>query len=327
MTYYDELGLAPTASTEEIRRAHRNLSRILHPDLHPEGELRQLAESQMRRLNEVCEILSDPVRRHVYDASLAGAPAPVNRWKAPRLRGDLWTLAAIAVVLLIGGYGIGAGDHDQAERAAASPVPSVAEPVRPATRPKADARPLATPVKSNVEERVTQLRSQVEALRAERDEALARAAQAAASVHVESKPAVAVAQASAVAAETAAPAETARGFAGTWYYPQPSEAAPSALYPPEFIEVTIVETGGAVQGRYRARYRVRNRALSPDVAFRFEGRRGESSAEVPWRSPGGASGELRLRLIADGKMEAAWSAAALGELGLSAGTAVLVRRR
>ena len=283
----------------------------------------------MRRLNQVCEILSDPERRHVYDASLARTPAPANHWKAPRLRGDLWTLAAIAAVLAIGSYGIGVGDHEEEERESASPAPAVAEVSRPTPRPQAERRPPATSLKPDAEDRVAQLRSQVEALRAERDEAVARAARAPheapalPSVQVESKPAVAAVPA---AAEPAAQAEP-RGFAGTWYYPQPAEAAPSALYPPEFIEVTIVETGGAVQGRYRARYRVPNRALSPDVAFRFEGRRGESSAEVPWRSPGGASGELRLRLIPDGRMEAAWSAAALGELGLSAGTAVLVRKR
>ncbi len=288
----------------------------------------------MRRLNGVCEILCDPGRRHVYDTSLADAArtlpaaAPVNRWRPPLVRGDLWTLAAIAAVLAIGSYGIGTGDHEEAERVVSSPAPPAAEPKRPAPHPKADARPPAEPVKPDAEDRLAQLRSQVEAFRAEREEALARAAHEGpvpASLHTDMKPAVAAGPASPIWTEPAAPSE-AHVFAGTWYYPQTSEAVPSALYPPEFIEVVIVETGSAVKGRYRARYRVRNRALSPDVSFQFEGRRGESSAEVPWRSPGGASGELRLRLISDGKMEAAWSAAALGELGLSAGTAVLVRK-
>jgi hypothetical protein len=101
----------------------------------------------------------------------------------------------------------------------------------------------------------------------------------------------------------------------------------SALYPPEFIELVIGEWEGTVHGRYRARYRVSNRALSPDVAFRFEGPAADDEAGFDWRSPGGGRGEVRLRLNREGKLEVAWSATVLGELGLSSGTAVLARKR
>jgi curved DNA-binding protein CbpA len=53
VTHYDEFGLSPTASVEEIQRAHRNLARLLQPDPIQDEELRRLAESQLKRINHM----------------------------------------------------------------------------------------------------------------------------------------------------------------------------------------------------------------------------------------------------------------------------------
>ena len=70
MTYYDELALAATATTKEIRQAYKNLARLLHPDQHHDEKLRLVAECQMKRLNEVVAVLTDLNKRKEYDAGL-----------------------------------------------------------------------------------------------------------------------------------------------------------------------------------------------------------------------------------------------------------------
>src|SRR5207237_892696 len=82
MTYYEELGVAQSASREEIRRAYRQLVRLIHPDRCPDPETRRLADLQMMRLNGLLHTLSDPARRLVYDRSLRSC-APRA---APKLR-------------------------------------------------------------------------------------------------------------------------------------------------------------------------------------------------------------------------------------------------
>ena len=78
MTHYDEFGLTPTASPEEIHRAHRSLARLLHPDPIQDEELRRLAENQLKRLNHVYSVLIDPVRRRTYDLQLNNSRASVG---------------------------------------------------------------------------------------------------------------------------------------------------------------------------------------------------------------------------------------------------------
>ena len=97
MDYYEELGIRPSATAEEIHRAHRRLTKLMHPDQHTDEDVKALAETQMRRLNVIVDILSDPDRRREYDEELAGkiplaAPVMSNpRWvKVPRGQRLTW---------------------------------------------------------------------------------------------------------------------------------------------------------------------------------------------------------------------------------------------
>lgn len=63
--YYEVLGVAKTASDEEIKKAFRKLARKYHPDVNRENS--KEAEEKFKEINEANEILSDPERRAQYD--------------------------------------------------------------------------------------------------------------------------------------------------------------------------------------------------------------------------------------------------------------------
>ncbi len=67
-SYYAELGLYPSASVIEVRRAYRQLSKRYHPDTTdlPPAE----ATVKFQQLNEAYATLSHPQRRSLYDLSL-----------------------------------------------------------------------------------------------------------------------------------------------------------------------------------------------------------------------------------------------------------------
>ncbi len=83
MNYYEEFGVISTASTEEIRQAYRLLARLLHPDAQLDPEMRAAAERQMRRVNEIRAVLTDPRRRREYDKSLRAAQRPELAGRRP----------------------------------------------------------------------------------------------------------------------------------------------------------------------------------------------------------------------------------------------------
>lgn len=62
-TYYDILGLSPTASQDEIKRKYRKLIQRIHPDLDGPAAL-------FRQVQQAYEELSDPARRASYDRLL-----------------------------------------------------------------------------------------------------------------------------------------------------------------------------------------------------------------------------------------------------------------
>jgi curved DNA-binding protein CbpA len=74
MTFYEELGVPPDAPPDTIRDAYRNVARLLHPDAQTNPVLKESAETQMKRINHLYGVLSDPERRRRYDQELAEPP-------------------------------------------------------------------------------------------------------------------------------------------------------------------------------------------------------------------------------------------------------------
>ncbi len=63
--YYKVLGVAKTASQEEIKKAYRKLARKYHPDAN-KGDAE--AEERFKEVSEAYDVLSDEKRRKEYDA-------------------------------------------------------------------------------------------------------------------------------------------------------------------------------------------------------------------------------------------------------------------
>ena len=64
---YRVLGVARTATQDEIRAAYRRLARRLHPDVAGSGD----ASVDMAAVNRAWEMLSDPARRRAHDQRAA----------------------------------------------------------------------------------------------------------------------------------------------------------------------------------------------------------------------------------------------------------------
>ncbi|OIR16481.1 chaperone protein DnaJ [mine drainage metagenome] len=63
---YNILGVSPTASTEDIKKAYRALAMRHHPDRNPHSS----AEVRFNAIKKAYELLSDPQKRAEYNYSL-----------------------------------------------------------------------------------------------------------------------------------------------------------------------------------------------------------------------------------------------------------------
>lgn len=351
MTYYEQFGLAPGASPEEIHRTYRHLCRLLHPDHQQQQELRAAAEAQMRWVNQVFETLRDPERRRAYDATLSAVrPEAAGRFSFPTewvgWRTGLWYVCAIAAVAAIAWHTSGA-------RAG---MPSPPKTAQAAARPGKEPPPArgGSPQAMRRAARTVAPQPPAGSARPAAPSGLASRAGIPPQPRLESPfgsvlapppgsltkwtiPPPNLAAESTAAWETPAPFAppaliVPHRFAGTWYYVPESRTEPDgsrsvSFYAPEFIQIVITELGDALQGRYRARYRVADRAISPNVVFHFRGQASQNTAQLQWSGEGGAAGDARLRFLSGDSLEMTWSTTVFGEAPqLAAGRAVLVRR-
>lgn len=86
-SHYAVLGLAPGASTEDIKKAHRRLVLKWHPDKvqDPEDEIAvKVATQQFQLIQAAYEVLTDPLQRHKYDQTCHKSASAPTAWKRPR---------------------------------------------------------------------------------------------------------------------------------------------------------------------------------------------------------------------------------------------------
>jgi hypothetical protein len=354
MTYYEELGLSPAASADQIRHSYKALARLLHPDQCSDENLKRLAELQMRRLNQILAVLTDPEKRRRYDAHSVTPAIPIRRQPGPivvpvpegrpwvrRWMVGLcaWGLPLVALVVsmaILLSYGSGArpatassAPSERGDRAVATVAASPATAISDA--PPAELRE-AEIDRDRLLARLRASEVQLAALRAEHQRTLtelALTAHPASRPETFSSPVPAMLHSTPENRPAALVTQREPGFAGNWYYIPEERPTPSkGVYLPEYIELHVSESAGVIRGRYQARYQVTNQAIDPDVVFQFEGGGRAPTTQVPWAGPGDSRGKLTLRLISADQLEVSWSATRLGaDLNLASGSAQLVRQR
>lgn len=145
--HYRVLGVSPTATTPEIRRAYRRLARRHHPDRNPGPD----GAERFRALAASYAVLSDPVRRAAYDHGIqprgrdgppgAASPVPVRRGVLELSAREARLAAATALVLAVPSanpmtFALPAGVADGDEIAISTPAGPVILTVRVAPAPK-----------------------------------------------------------------------------------------------------------------------------------------------------------------------------------------------
>lgn len=73
-TYYQVLGIVPSASADQIKTAYRELVKRYHPDLFHTTEAKKKATEKLRQINEAYAVLGNAERRRRYDQAFVQQP-------------------------------------------------------------------------------------------------------------------------------------------------------------------------------------------------------------------------------------------------------------
>jgi curved DNA-binding protein CbpA len=322
ISFYDELGLEPGATADSIRETYRSLVRLLHPDQQTDPQLKSVAEAQMRKLNRIYAVLSDPEKRAQYDALLQGAAerpslilsdetaAPARRWG--RGLGVSLVIAAVVAGIIYSASGSG---HDADDPAVSLNKRSIARTTG------------STATDQN--EELQQLRSEVNALETERNRALEELARLRGGGPAPRRDRMQPTPSPEPPDGSIATSLPKSNFGGEWYWTrsmQPSSELRGS-YQPDSIDVTLTERNGVIKGSYRAKYRVPDTTVNPDVSFEFAATLAGPILICPWTGPGGARGEVMVRQTSANSLQVDWTASELGALQrVSTGSAVLARK-
>jgi curved DNA-binding protein CbpA len=101
MDHYEQLGVTRHASVDEIRRAYRRLSKLVHPDQYANAASKQIAEGLMSRINAISDTLLDPDRRYLYDQQCSEQPEAKVPSSLGQHRFRWWAIGAFAAIALI----------------------------------------------------------------------------------------------------------------------------------------------------------------------------------------------------------------------------------
>ena len=350
MNYYEELGLAPDAADEDIRRAHRTLSKVLHPDRQTDPAARDAAELQMRRLNAMVDTLLDRQLRREYDISLRAEPPAVvfegssERRVVPRRRPVFGPLTSLLLTIFAGLVLTGAaawflgGDllhFESSGNRPASPPENSPSPVpqQPVALGRGGTRPAAKTVPSNIPAARPSSRPDQPSL----DPSIQEEIPDETPLQPVHAPSVGVPNAALPAApatpvvvrplDSSTVGSRPPGLDGLWLYaPETAKTGHSKLYAPEYIQLHIRVEDGVVRGDYSARYQVPDRPISAAVAFHFEGK-SDDALSFAWQSDDGSRGVVDLKMLSQESLQVNWRAGHFGtRLGLGAGTAILIRK-
>jgi curved DNA-binding protein CbpA len=96
MSLYDTLGVSPTASADDIKKAYRRQAMKWHPDRNPDN--RSAAEIRFKEIGHAYSVLSDPIKRRAYDEAAFEAKEAYQEGGADFTAGDAFA-TFLAVIL------------------------------------------------------------------------------------------------------------------------------------------------------------------------------------------------------------------------------------
>jgi len=316
-------------------------------DRQREEQLRKTAELQLMRLNQILEVLTDPLLRAKYDESIRPTIEPLSEipqiappWRSFHngyfgigMSTILWSAALVlgaigfSCTLLFFDHGPAIAVYEgngNSSRASGSPLESAPTPPQLIQRPRneRDGKQLvhAPTLDSSTFAPVVPV----------------EAAGTAEDPSMNPLPATPViADLPSPSAPLSAPviaihADRPPDLRGTWLYSKSNKEAEmggASSYRPFYIEMVVKPLEDhKIAGRYLGRFQVPDQALSSEVNFTFEGTVAEGPTALPWHSGDGTEGQVRIKMVSYDLVEVSWYTTRFGTTrSLASGIAILRR--